>query len=145
MRLAVAGLRRELNRPLSVLIPLVDLVLLEAEERGLPPAVLKDLAVLQRHLERLCRAAEVAVPAAVPDLDKDGLFDLDALLRDTMVRAILEEPFPTTYPQATGLRRSITPSIVETHGGTIELRSHAGDGTTWIIRLTGRNGSGADS
>ena len=144
MRLAIAGLRREINRPLSVLVPLVDLVLLEAEERGLPLAVLKDLAVLWRHLERLRRAAEVAMPAAVPDLDKDSLFDLDALLWDTMVRAILEKPFHATDPQGTSLRRSISRSIVE-NGGTIELRSRACDGMTWMILLPGRNGSRADS
>jgi signal transduction histidine kinase len=63
MRRAIAGLRSELNQSLGVLVPLVDLMLLEAEERGLPPADLKDLAVLQRHLERLCREAVVAIPA----------------------------------------------------------------------------------
>jgi hypothetical protein len=63
MRLAIASLRSELNQTLGVLVPLVDLMLLEAEERGFPPADLKDLAVLQRHLERLCREAEVAIPA----------------------------------------------------------------------------------
>jgi hypothetical protein len=36
MRLAIAGLRRELNGPLSVLVPRVDLMLQEAEERELP-------------------------------------------------------------------------------------------------------------
>jgi hypothetical protein len=58
------GLRSELIGPLSVLVPLVGLMLLEAQEHGLPAAFLEDLAVLQRHLERLCRAAEVAIPTA---------------------------------------------------------------------------------
>jgi hypothetical protein len=76
MRLAIAGLRSGLNRPLSVLVPLVDLMLLEAEERELPLGVREDLATLQRHLERLCRAAEVVVPVDEPDgsrqLDLNG-------------------------------------------------------------------------
>jgi hypothetical protein len=75
MRLAIAGVRSGLNRPLSVLVPLVDLMLLEAEERELPLGVRKDLAVLQRHLDRLCRAAEVVVPVDEPD--RGGPFDLN--------------------------------------------------------------------
>jgi hypothetical protein len=65
MRLAITGLRRELNGPLSVLVPRVDLMLQEAEEHELPPTVLEDLAVLQRHLERLCRVDEAAAAAIV--------------------------------------------------------------------------------
>jgi hypothetical protein len=76
MRLAIAGLRSRLNRPLSVLVPLVDLMLLEAEERELPLGVGEDLATLQRHLECLCRAAEVVVLVDEPDgsrqLDLNG-------------------------------------------------------------------------
>ena len=75
MRLAFASLRSGLNEPLSVLVPFVDLMLLEAEERKLPPIALEDLAMLQRHLERLCRAAAIVVPVVEPD--RDGLFDLN--------------------------------------------------------------------
>ena len=81
MRLAITDLRCELNRPLSVLVLRVDLMLQEATEHGLPLNVVEDLTVLQRHLERLCRVEEVAVAAAEPD--RGGLFDLNAILRDT--------------------------------------------------------------
>ena len=64
MRLAIVGLRRELNGPLSVLLLRVDLMLQEAVEHALPLNVVEDLAVLQRHLERLCRVEKVAVAAA---------------------------------------------------------------------------------
>ena len=67
MRLAIAGLRGELNGPLSVLVLLVDVMLLEAEERELPLTDREDLVMLQRHLQRLCRAADVVVPADEPD------------------------------------------------------------------------------
>jgi hypothetical protein len=63
LEMARHGLRNGLNGPLSVLVPLVDLMLLEAAELELPLTVLKDLETLQRHLERLCRAAEVVVAA----------------------------------------------------------------------------------
>jgi hypothetical protein len=75
IRLAIAGLRSGLNGPLSVLVARVDLMLLEAGDRGFPVSALEDLLMLQRHLERLCRAAEVVIPVDEPD--RDGLFDLN--------------------------------------------------------------------
>jgi hypothetical protein len=50
-------------------------MLLEAGDRGFPVSALEDLLMLQRHLERLCRAAEVVIPVDEPD--RDGLFDLN--------------------------------------------------------------------
>jgi signal transduction histidine kinase len=116
MRLAIAGLRRELNGPLSVLVPRVDLMLQEAEERELPRTVLEDLAVLQRHLERLCRVAEV-LAAAEPD--RGGLVDLNA------VRANPGEPCPTTEPEGTGLGLSIIRGIGVNHRTTSEINDRA--------------------
>jgi hypothetical protein len=80
MRLDIAELRSRLNRRLSVLVPLVDLMLVEAEERELPLGVREDLATLQRHLECLCRAAEVVVPVDEPD--RRGQFDLNGYRAD---------------------------------------------------------------
>jgi signal transduction histidine kinase len=225
MSLAIAGLRRRFNEPLSVLVPLVDLMLLEAEDRLLPLAVLADLATLKRNLERLCRAAAVA---SVDEPDREGLFDLNVVLRETI--ALVTDPFaqrdvrvhmaldaqippirgnpvalghllmsfltsahdtvgaggviwvetastdppagarlvvrlvarddgngaPDTVPatsgkpllaiepESTGLEFSIIRGIVESHGGTLELRSHASVGKTWIVLLPGRNGHQAD-
>jgi signal transduction histidine kinase len=225
MSLAIAGLRRGFNEPLSVLVPLVDLMLLEAEDRRLPLAVLADLATLRRHLERLCRAAAVV---SVDAPDRGGLFDLNAVLRETValvadpfaqrdirvhmaldaqippicgnpvtlgqvlmsfltsahdtvgaggvvwvetastdspvgarlvvrlvarddgngvadtVRATSGKPLLAIEPESTGLELSIVRGIVESHGGTLELRSHAGVGKTWIVLLPGRNGHRAD-
>jgi hypothetical protein len=64
MRLAIEGLRRELNGPLSVLVLRVDLMLQDAVEHELPLNVVEDLTVLQRHLERLCQVEKVAADAA---------------------------------------------------------------------------------
>jgi hypothetical protein len=73
MRLAIVGLRRALNGPLSVLLLRVDLMLQEAAEHELPLSVVEDLAVLRRHLDHLCRVEEVAVAAA--ELERGGRFD----------------------------------------------------------------------
>jgi len=49
----------------------------------------------------------------------------------------LYEPFFTTKPpgQGVGLGLAITYGIIERHGGTIEVRSRSGEGTTFEVRL----------
>jgi two-component system NtrC family sensor kinase len=61
------------------------------------------------------------------------------------IRATLWEPFHTTKPGGAGLGLWITRAIVENHDGTIELGSQTGEGTTWVIRLPGRDGPSAGS
>jgi signal transduction histidine kinase len=56
---------------------------------------------------------------------------------DIAVRSRIFEPFFTTKPagKGTGLGLSIVQGIVENHGGTIEVESSLGMGTTFTIRL----------
>jgi two-component system NtrC family sensor kinase len=53
------------------------------------------------------------------------------------LRSRVLEPFFTTKPpgQGTGLGLSITYSIIEKHGGTLELGDAAGGGTRAVIRI----------
>ena len=54
---------------------------------------------------------------------------------DAKVQARLFEPFFTTKKRGTGLGLSIVRQIIDLHGGTIEVQSEKGKGTTFRIEL----------
>src|SRR3989475_5237291 len=53
------------------------------------------------------------------------------------IRSKIFEPFFTTKPpgEGTGLGLSLCRGIIEAHGGTIEVESEPGRGTTFVIEL----------
>jgi len=51
------------------------------------------------------------------------------------VRKKIFNPFFTTREKGTGLGLAIVRSIIDSHGGEIEVRSREGRGTNIIIRL----------
>jgi signal transduction histidine kinase len=53
--------------------------------------------------------------------------------------ARLFEPFFTTKKRGTGLGLSIVRQIIDLHGGTIDVQSEAGRGTTFTIELPTNN------
>ena len=54
--------------------------------------------------------------------------DAEALTR-------IYEPFYTTKPDGTGLGLAITRKIIEGHGGTLQVESAVGQGTTVLVRM----------
>ncbi|HYE16643.1 MAG TPA: HAMP domain-containing sensor histidine kinase, partial [Pyrinomonadaceae bacterium] len=54
---------------------------------------------------------------------------------DGPTRARIFEPFFTTKKKGTGLGLAIAKQIVEQHGGTINVLSRLGEGTSFVVEL----------
>ncbi|HXI24139.1 MAG TPA: ATP-binding protein, partial [Pyrinomonadaceae bacterium] len=64
---------------------------------------------------------------------------------DSKIQARLFEPFFTTKKRGTGLGLSIVRQIIDLHGGTIEVQSEKGKGTTFRIELPTESNNGRPS
>jgi signal transduction histidine kinase len=51
------------------------------------------------------------------------------------ILAKLSEPFFTTKPSGSGLGLSVSYTIIREHGGTVDVRSEPGRGTTFTLRF----------
>uniref|UniRef100_A0A832I160 histidine kinase n=1 Tax=Eiseniibacteriota bacterium TaxID=2212470 RepID=A0A832I160_UNCEI len=79
---------------------------------------------------------------------RDGTLVLE--VRDTgrgmseeFIRQELFRPFSTTKPGGLGIGLAQVRSVIQAHGGTIDVRSRPGEGTTFVVRLPGAVPHGA--
>jgi signal transduction histidine kinase len=81
--------------------------------------------------------------ASDPGMVEITVYDTGKGISDEDVDRIFE-PFYTTSESGTGLGLAITHGIIEQHGGTIEVESKMGQGTSFTIRLPLDNGDNSD-
>jgi two-component system sensor histidine kinase PilS (NtrC family) len=128
-------------------------VRIETELPGDPVTLTADPAQLRQVVWNLCRnAAEAAaggggtvrIRASAGDdhvtveVEDDG----QGIAPDLLARIF--DPFFTTKKQGTGLGLATSHAIVTEHGGTIDVRSDAGRGTRFIVRLPRTTHAGRD-
>ena len=137
---------------------ILDEVLLLIEHRSLP-ANLKVVARVRRHARDPRRSA-AAPPGDLESLPQRGAGDARrgrapggrAPLRERGGRLQISitdtgqgiadgdlphifEPFFSTKPEGSGIGLALVYRVVEEHGGSIEVRSRVGEGTTFILTL----------
>ncbi len=87
---------------------------------------------------------------AVEAMPQGGKLDIATDMEGQMIKVIVTDtgkgipgerlqdifnPFVTTKPKGTGLGLAISRKIIEDHGGTIDIKSKVGEGTTCIVKL----------
>jgi nitrogen-specific signal transduction histidine kinase len=87
---------------------------------------------------------------AVEAMPQGGKLDITTDMEGQMIKVIVTDtgkgipseklqdifnPFFTTKPKGTGLGLAISRKIIEDHGGSIEIKSKVGEGTTCIVNL----------
>jgi signal transduction histidine kinase len=111
-------------------------------DRTLPP-ILGDSTTLHQVLMNLLTNAREAMPGGgqvrleTGPAERPGWIRL--LVADTGTGIPAEEiskvfdPFYTTKRTGTGLGLSVTYGIIQEHGGTVDVQSRPGEGTTFVI------------
>ncbi|HEY6047205.1 MAG TPA: ATP-binding protein [Pyrinomonadaceae bacterium] len=103
---------------------------IDASEKGAPLRISTELIDSSSGAKLVGAAGETANRSAVRITIMDKGAGMDA-----KTQARLFEPFFTTKKKGTGLGLSIVRQIVEMHGGSIDLISEKGEGTTFTIDL----------
>src|SRR6266540_269277 len=158
-----SGMAHHLNNLFAVILGRVELLLNKVDEAGVRRSLdivqrtAQDGAEVVRRVQRFSRVQPVSEPEAVDlnhlveevvELTKPRWHD-EALLRGSKIEVGVEaggmseevrrralEPFFTTKgPKSTGLGLSVTYGTLQRHGGTLNIESAEGQGTTVTLSL----------
>ena len=106
-----AGIAHEINNPIGVITSRVELMLMEAREKGLPPGVTRDLQVIEKHAGRVAKITQGLLsfsrqaPWKLTDMDVNQVVEEALLLVEkqlTKERIVLEKNLAPGLPQTAG-------------------------------------------
>ncbi len=118
----------------------VDVDVTRAGEAEVDPAQLRQVIdnLLRNAIEATARGGRVVVSATSAGRGHDiEVRDTGAGIPDDVLPRVFDLYF-TTKPDGTGVGLAVSQQIVSAHGGTIEVESTPGQGTTMRVRLPGR-------
>ena len=106
-----AGIAHEINNPIGVITSRVELMLMEAREKGLPPGVTRDLQVIEKHAGRVAKITQGLLsfsrqaPWKLTDMDVNQVVEEALLLVEkqlTKERIVLEKNLAPGLPKIAG-------------------------------------------
>jgi PAS domain S-box-containing protein len=104
------GLAHELNNPIGIMASRIELMLMDAESRNLPPEVLEDLQVLHRNAQRVARIVHGLLSFARESPGERGPVDLNRVVSETLL--LVEKQITKEGVRiSTGLDRSLPPIL----------------------------------
>jgi PAS domain S-box-containing protein len=101
-----AGLAHELNNPIGIITTRAELMLLDAEPKGLPADVVEDLRVIHRHSQRVARIAQGLLSFARSPSGQPGRVDLNRVVDETLL--LVDK---TIVKEGVWIRRALTPDL----------------------------------
>jgi PAS domain S-box-containing protein len=101
-----AGLAHELNNPIGIITSRAELMLLEAESKGLPENVGEDLRVIHRHAQRVARIAQGLLSFSRHSSGEQGRVDLNRVVDETLL--LVEKMI---VKDGVMLRRALAPGL----------------------------------
>jgi hypothetical protein len=156
-----AGIAHEMNNPLGIMTTRIEVMLLDAEDHGLPPQVVEDLHVLHRASQRVARIAASLrsfarqSPEERAPLELNGVVDEVLLLMQKplavdgiRVTATLDRTLPPMLGDAAALQQVVMNLLTnarEAMAGRGEIRIETGpvaDRPGWLRLVVADTGSG---
>ncbi len=105
-----AGIAHEMNNPLGIITSRIEVMLLEAEDHGLPAQVVEDLNVLYRASQRVTRVAAALRSFARQSADEHAPIDLNAIVDEALL--LMRKPLTVDGIEiATHLDRTLPPML----------------------------------
>jgi len=111
-----AGIAHEINNPIGIIASRVELMLMEARERGVSSEVLKDLEVLEKHAGRVARITRGLLSFSRQSPWKLGAVDVNQVVEEALL--LVEKQFAK---EGITLEKELAPDLPNIQGSSNQL------------------------